>query len=134
MTPSRSSMTYASALNRNELYASFGLRSDIPTLLEDDEEVLLVCPGIAGNFPHVLIVTRERVVLAKVAGPFRKKKILRQAPAGAITGVEYGGRLFSLMKVRVRGGRDMRMMPHRKADATRFHSEFEHLLRTGRLP
>lgn len=134
MSVSRASMTYATALNRNELFESPGLRRDIPALLHPEEEVLLVLPGVAGDFPDVLIVTAARVMLAAVAGPLKKAKIKRELPAGEVTGVTYRSGLFTRMKVVSTSGRELKMVPHRRADAERFAQELEHLLRTGSLP
>lgn len=134
MSYSRAEMTYASALNRNELFASISLRDEGAKVLDPDEEVLLVLPGVAGDYPNVLIVTSTRIVLAKLGGVMRRAVIKREAPAQAITGASFGGGPFSVMKVHVSGGRDLRMMPHRKQDAARFAGELEHLIRTGRTP
>ena len=65
-------MTYATALNRNELFESPGLRRDIPSLLDPEEEVLLVLPGVAGDFPDVMIASATRFLLASVAGPLKR--------------------------------------------------------------
>ena len=127
-------MTYATALNRNELFESPGLRRDIPDLLHPDENVLLVLPGVAGDFPNVLIATSSRVMLAAVAGPIKRAKVKREIPAAAVAGVNYRPGIFSRVHVQSNSGRDIRMLPNRKADATRFAGEFEHLLRTGSLP
>ncbi|MFC7458439.1 hypothetical protein ACFQS2_14725 [Brachybacterium sp. GCM10030267] len=134
MTPTRASMSYATALNRNELFESPGLRRDIPAVLAPDEEVLLVLPGVGGDFPDVMIATDRRFLLASVAGPLKKAKVKREVPARGITGVEYRPGVFSRVRVRVADGRDVRMMPHREADAERFATEFAHVIRTGRLP
>lgn len=133
MTVSRAAMSYATALNRNELFESPGLRRDIPALLHPEEEVLLVLPGVAGDFPDVMIATAARFLLASVAGPMKKAKIKREVPAAEVTGVQYRPGVFSRLKVTT-SGRHLKMMPHRKADAERFAREFEHLLRTGTLP
>lgn len=128
-------MSYSIALNRNELYASYGLRSDVPKVLDPEEEVLLVLPGVAGQFPSVLIVTRHRALEAKVtAGWSTGAKIGREAPAAQVRSVAYSGWLFARVKLEVEGGRDLAVVPHRRADAERFVASFEHLLRTGRLP
>lgn len=134
MEYSRAEMTYSTALNRNELFASPGLRRDIPRVLDPAEEVLLALPGVAGDFPDVLIVTNARIVLAKVGGPIARAKVRREAPAASITGVSYRPGVFTRIAVRVADGRDIKMMPNRKADAERFAAEFAHLIRTGRLP
>lgn len=134
MSPSRAAMTYASALNRNELFESPGLRRDIPQLLRDDDEVLLVLPGVAGDFPDVVVVTTDRLLLAKVAGPLKRSAIRREVPASQVTAVHYRPGVFSRIRFEVAGERDLRMMPHRKADAERFAGEFSHLIATGRLP
>src|SRR5699024_9123215 len=119
---------------RNELFASMGLQRDVPKVLDPEEEVLLVLPGVAGDFPLVTIATRQRVLMAKVTGGFKGAKIKREAAATRVRAISYGARLFSRMKIRVDDGRDIAMMPHRSADAERFVESFEHLLRTGRLP
>lgn len=51
MTSPLASTTYSTALARNELYASFALRREVPTLLDPQEEVLLVLPGSPGSSP-----------------------------------------------------------------------------------
>jgi hypothetical protein len=134
MTSSRAAMTYATALNRNELFESPGLRRDIPALLHLEEEVLLVLPGVAGDFPDVMIATAARFLLASVAGPLKKSKIKREVPAAQVTGVAYRPGLLSRMRVTPAGGRDITMVPNRRADAERFAHEFDHLIRTGTLP
>lgn len=134
MASNLASGTYATALSRNELFASMGLRHDVPKVLSPEEEVLLALPGVAGDFPLVTIATRRRVLTAKVTGGFKGAKVARQAPAPRVRAISYGGRLFSRVKVQVDGGRDIAMIPHRTADAHRFVASFEHLLRTGRLP
>ncbi|QNN81958.1 hypothetical protein H3H54_11870 [Brachybacterium sp. Z12] len=80
MTVSRAAMTYATALNRNELFESPGLRRDIPSLLHPEEEVLLVLPGVAGDFPDVMIATASRFLLASVAGPSRRPSSSARSP------------------------------------------------------
>lgn len=127
-------MTYATALNRSELFESPGLRREIPDLLHPEENVLLVLPGVAGDFPNVLIATSSRVMLAAVAGPLKRANVKREIPATVVAGVQYRPGIFSRVHVQSNTGRDIKMMPHRKADATRFTSEFERLLRTGSLP
>lgn len=134
MSAPRSAWSYAAALNRNELYATPGLQIDIPTVLAPDEDVILALPGVAGEFPDVLIVSATRVVLAKVAGPFRGAKIRREAPAASVTGVSYRPGAFTRVRIHVRGKRDIVMMPHRKRDAERFAQEMAELLRTGQRP
>lgn len=127
-------MTYATALNRNELFESPGLRRDIPSLMTPEEEVLLVLPGVAGDFPEVMIVTAARVMIAAVAGPIKQAKVKREVPASEVTGVTYRPGLFARVKVAAASGRELKMVPHRRADAERFTREFDHLLRTGSLP
>lgn len=134
MTVSRAAMSYATALNRNELFESPGLRRDVPALLHPEEGVLLVLPGVAGDFPDVMIATASRFLLASVAGPLKKAKVKREIPAAEVTGVQYRAGVFSRMRVSPAAGRDITMMPHRKADAERFAHEFAHLIRTGSLP
>ncbi|NYF98772.1 hypothetical protein [Janibacter cremeus] len=131
MTSPLASTTYSTALARNELYASFALRREVPTLLDPEEEVLLVLPGVAGQFPDVLIVIRQRALLAKVTGWFSRVKIKREAPLGRIRGIAYSGWLFARVKLEVDGGRDLTLVPNRRADAWRFVESFEHLLQTG---
>ncbi|MGP9612681.1 hypothetical protein ACT3TE_05440 [Brachybacterium sp. AOP42-B2-9] len=134
MSASRASMTYATALNRNELFESPGLRRDVPSLMTPEEEVLLVLPGVAGDFPNVLIATASRVMLAAVAGPLKRAKIKQEVLAAEVTGVAYRPGLFARVKVAAASGRELKMVPHRRADAERFTREFDHLLRTGSLP
>lgn len=134
VVPPLSAVSYASALNRNELFATTGLHRDIPSVLSPDEEVLLVLPGVAGDFPNVLVVSVRRVLLAAVAGPVRRAKVTREAPVSRVTGVSYRPGAFRRVRVSLAGSRDLRMSPHRSADAERFRVEFERLLRTGRLP
>lgn len=134
MTDNRAAWSYASALNRNELFATPALSHDIPVVLEPDEEVILALPGVAGEFPDVLIVSDRRVVLAKVAGPLKRAKIRQEAPASAVTGISYRPGVFSRVKIHVDGQRDIAMMPHKKKDAERFAREMEELLRTGQRP
>ncbi|AXK45720.1 hypothetical protein DXU92_00680 [Brachybacterium saurashtrense] len=127
-------MTYATALNRNELFESPGLRRDIPALLDEHEEVLLVLPGVAGTFPDVMIATAHRFLLASVAGPMKKAKVKKEVPAAEVSGVEYRPGLLSRAKVRTGSQGTIAMVPHRKADAERFAREFTHLIHTGTLP
>ncbi|ASK65102.1 hypothetical protein CFK39_03830 [Brachybacterium avium] len=134
MTSTRASMSYATALNRNELFESPGLRRDIPALLHPEEEVLLVLPGVAGDFPDVMIATADRFLLASVAGPLKRSKIKKEVPAAQVTGARYRSGLFSRMRVATAAGGEITMVPNRKADAERFAHEFEHLIRTGSLP
>lgn len=134
MSTSRAASSYSAALNRNELFASPGLRRDIPSLLHPDEEVLLVLPGVAGDFPDVMIATVSRFLLATVAGPIRKAKVKRDVPATEIIGVRYRPGAFTRVHVETARGRNVRMMPARKVDAERFSVELDHLARTGRLP
>lgn len=134
MEYTRAQMTYATALNRNELYATPALSRDIPRVLRDDDEVLLALPGVASDFPKVFIVTRDRFIKAKVSGPIRKAAILREVPASQVTAVRFKPGIFTRIHVQVSGGRDIAMLPHTKEDTQRFVEEFSHLLRTGRLP
>lgn len=131
MEATRAEFSYASALNRNELFACRGLRSDIPSLLAPEEEVLLVLPGVAGDFPEVMIATSTRFLLAAVAGPIRRAKIKREVPASQVTGAEYAGRLFSRLTVTTTS-RSIKMLPHRSQDAMRFAQELNALLRGER--
>ncbi|MCS6711167.1 hypothetical protein JSY14_03730 [Brachybacterium sp. EF45031] len=133
METTRAQRSYATALNRNELFSSPGLRRDIPALLDPEEEVMLALPGVAGDFPDVLIVTVRRTLLAAVAGPLRRARIKKESPAGEVTGVSYSPGLLSRVAVTTTRG-TWRMLPHRRADAERFTAEFDHLLRTGTLP
>lgn len=134
MNVTRAAMTYATALNRNELFESPGLRRDIPALLHPEEEVLLVLPGVAGDFPDVMIATARRVLLTAVAGPLRKAKITHEVPAAEVSNVQYRPGLFSRVRVATSGGREITMVPNLKPDAERFAREFDHLIRTGSLP
>lgn len=130
----RAAVTYARALNRNVLFASPGLRRDIPSVLHPDENVLLALPGVGGDFPDVMIATTTRFLVAAVAGPLRKAKIKREAPSYELTGVRYRPGAFTRVRVARTSGRDITMMPHRKVDAERFAHELDHLIRTGSLP
>lgn len=132
--PTRASMTYATALNRNELYASIPLRDEPPTVLHPDEEVLLVLPGVAGDFPDVIVVTAARTLLIKVGGIVKRASIKREAPAAQVIGVSYRRGLLSRVKISVAGGRDLGMTPSTADDAERFVRELDHLIRTGGLP
>lgn len=132
--PTRASMTYATALNRNELFSSPGLQRDVPKVLDPEEEVLLVLPGVAGRFPNVMIATVRQLLVAKVTGGIKGSKISREVRADQVTGIAYRPGLFSRVKVRVGVGRDLAMMPNREADAERFAQSFDQLLRTGHLP
>ena len=134
MATSRASMSYATALNRNELFSSPGLRRDVPKALDPQEEVLLALPGVAGDYPDVMIATVRRLLVAKVTGGFTGVKVKKEARADQITGIAYRPGIFSRVKIQVEGARDIAMMPNRKADAERFAQAFEHLLRTGHLP
>lgn len=134
MSTSRAAATYASALNRNKLFESPGLRRDIPGLLGPQEEVLLVLPGVAGEFPNVMIVTATRFLLASVAGPLKKAKIKRQVASSEVTGVRYRPGIFTRVRVSRSSGRDITMLPNRKVDAERFTAELAHLIQTGSLP
>lgn len=134
MDPTRAPMSYAAALNRNELFTCPGLRRDIPRLLDPGEEVLLVLPGVASDFPDVMIATAQRFLLAAVAGPLKRAKVKREAAASQVTGLRYRTAVFSRVVVQISGGRDIKMMPNRKEDAERFSADFEHLIRTGTLP
>ncbi len=134
MSASRSASTCSSALSRNELFATPGLHLDIPIVLEPDEDVFLALPGVAAKFPNVLIVTASRVLLAKVAGPFKRATVRRKAPASSVRGVSYRPALFTRVHIQVQGKRDIKMLPHSSEDAERFTREMEELLRTGRRP
>lgn len=134
MDSTRASQTYTAALERNEVYGSLGLRYDVPKVLDPQEEVLLVLPGVAGQFPSVMLATRQRVLVAEVTGGFKGAKIEREAPAGQVRAVSFRGGLLSRVKIEVDGGKDLAMGPNRRADAEQFVASFEHLLRTGRLP
>lgn len=134
MTPNRATITYASALNRNELFESPGLRRDIPSLLHPEEEVLLVLPGVAADFPNVMIVTANRFILASVAGPFKKTKIKREVDSLEVTDVRYRPGILTRVRVARVSNRDITMLPNRKVDAERFTHEFNHLIQTGSLP
>lgn len=127
-------MTYATALNRNELYESYGLRARIPRLLHPDEEVLLVLPGVAGDFPDVMIATATRFLLAAVAGPIKDAKIKREIPASEVASVRYRRGFLTRVRVASTTGREIKMIPAHNHDAERFVAEFDHLLSTGRLP
>src|SRR5690625_1440715 len=134
VSTSRAAATYASALNRNELFESPGLRRDIPGLLRPAEEVLLVLPGVAGDFPNVMIVTATRFLLASVAGPLKKAKIKREVASFEVTGVRYRPGIFTRVRVARSSGRNITMVPNRKVDAERFAAELAHLIQTGSLP
>lgn len=134
MVSTTASLSYATALVRNELFASPGLQRDVPKVLDPEEQVLLALPGVAGDFPDVLVVTAQRMLVVKVPGGFKGATAKREVPAAAVTGVAYRPGAFSRVKFTVQGARDLAFMPHRKADAERFAGEFEHLLRTGSLP
>lgn len=96
--------------------------------------MLLVLPGVAGDFPNVMIVTATRFLLASVAGPLKKAKIKREATSSDLTGVRYRPGVFTRVRVGRSSSRDITMMPHRKADAERFTDELQHLIQTGSLP
>lgn len=134
VTTTRAAFTYASALNRNELFESPGLRRDVPSLLHPEEEVLLVLPGVAGDFPNVMIATATRFLLASVAGPLKRAKIQREVPSSEVESVRYRPGILSKVRVARTSGRDITMVPNRKVDAERFSHEFGHLIRTGSLP
>lgn len=135
MSSTLAAHSYASALNRNELFASFALRDVIPTkVLAPDEEVLLVLPGVGSDFPNLLVVTIHRCMKVQVGGVVRRHRISRQVPPDAVLGSSYGGRSFQRIRVHVRGQRDIAMLPHRNADGLRFQDELAQLIATGRVP
>ncbi|MEU3275354.1 PH domain-containing protein [Saccharomonospora sp. NPDC006951] len=129
-------VTYATALNRNQdLFFNHGMQRDIPRLLlAPDEEVLLVVPGTAGEYPNVMVVTDRRIMLAQVAGPVKRAKLKREIPAQQVASVSYRPGIFTRIAVHPHQGRPLRIMPHRKTNGERFVLAFEHLLRTGNLP
>lgn len=127
--------SFAAALNRNELFASFAMQDVIPQkVLAPDEEVLLVLPGVGSDFPHLMVATNRRFMKVQVGGVIRRHRISRQVPPQSVLGSTYGGGHFQRIRVQVRGQRDIAMLPHRNADARRFHEGLAELLRTGRVP
>jgi hypothetical protein len=48
--------------------------------------------------------------------------------------VEYRPGLLTRVRVSHAAGRDIAMVPNRRADAERFAREFDHLINTGSLP
>ncbi|WP_342762567.1 hypothetical protein [Dermabacter hominis] len=49
-------------------------------------------------------------------------------------GVDYKPSIFTKVRVRVEGGRDVILIPNKKHDAERFRDEMNHVIRTGVLP
>lgn len=131
--PSDPSSGFHAAISRNELFSGLSLQR-FADVLEPGERVLLALPGVAGDTPKVLMVTTARVVLAQLKGLRSRARVLRSEPSAQVRGVSFRGRVLSLLTVRIEGARDIRMMPHRAKDASRFAEEFEHLIRTGRMP
>lgn len=135
MSTTLAAQSYATALNRNTLYATYALHHVIPKkVLRPDEKVLLVLPGVASDFPKVLVATVDRLFVARVGGVIRRHSILRQVPAGDVVGVDYGGRLFDRIRVHVRGARDIAMLPNTSEETRRFEEALRHLVATRRLP
>lgn len=131
--PSDPSHGFSAAISRNELFSGLSLQR-IADVLEPGETVLLALPAVASDTPKVLMVTTARVVLAQLKGLRNRARVLRSEPSSHVRGVRFRGRTLSLLTVHIEGSRDVRMMPHRAKDASRFAEEFEHLIRTGRMP
>jgi hypothetical protein len=81
-----------------------------------------------------MIATAARFLLASVAGPLNRSKTKREVPAAQVSGVEYRPGLLTRVRVSHAAGRDIAMVPNRRADAERFAREFDHLINTGSLP
>lgn len=135
MASTRATTSYVQALHRNQdLFSSPSLQRDVPRLLAPEEEVLLVVPGTAGEYPEVMIATDRRFLLAKVSGPVRGARVLRELPAAEVAEVSYRPGLLTRIVVRPHRGRPIRMCPHRRENGERFARELAQLLRTGHLP
>lgn len=134
MTSSRAEMSFATALNRNELFASIALRDEPPKALHPDEEVLLVLPGVASDTPKVLIATAQRLLLMHVGGVINRAQVKREVPAAQVAGVEYKPGAFTKIHVDIAGARRISMLPNKRVDAERFAHGMNHLIRTGSLP
>lgn len=126
--------TYRRALARNELFSCFALPREGARRLDPNEEVLLALRGVAGDYPDVLVVTVSRVLRIKIVGGFRGSVIKRQAPAHAVRGVDYKPGIFTKVRVRVEGGRDVTLIPNQKHDAERLRDEMNHVIRKGGVP
>lgn len=124
---------FSAAISRNELFSGLSLHR-IADVLEPGETVLLALPAVASDTPKVLMVTTARVVLAQLKGLRSRARVVRSEPSAQVRGVRFRGGVLSLLTVRIEDSRDIRMMPHRAKDASRFSEEFEHLIRTGQMP
>lgn len=131
--PTNPSNGFTAALSRNELFSGMSLNR-IADVLEPGETVLLALPAVASDTPKVLMVTNHRVVLAKIKGLLSRARVLRSEPPARVRGIRFRGRVLSLLTVRIDGARNIRLMPHRAKDASRFTEEFEQLIRTGQMP
>lgn len=76
----------------------------------------------------------SRSLRIKIVGGFRGSVIKRQAPAHAVRCVDCKPGIFTKVRVRVEGGRDVTLIPNKKHDAERFRDEMNHMIRTGALP
>lgn len=135
MASSRAEMTYAAALNRNELFGTPTIHTVIPQkVLDPDEEVLLVLLGVASDYPDILVVTDRRTMLVQVGGVIRRVNIKREIAPTDVLGATFKGGALHRIRLEVRGQRELKMLPNRKADASRFCEELNQLIATGRRP
>ena len=121
-------------MRRREVWPN--LRWDrLPQVLAPGEQVLLALPALADDVgPRAMLVTPARVLIAHLAGLRMVARPAREAPADRVRAVSFGGGLLSPVRVEIRGARNISMQANRREDAEQFTREFDHLIRTGRLP
>lgn len=134
--PARESL--ARALASTTIHRRLLLPEDLADhLLNPEDEVLLSLPGIPGDTPEILLVTRQEVILGRwdAAGSAPKDITRKRAvPARDVRGASYTPGMYYKVEIAVDSARDLRIEPCTVEDALRFTHGLQSLVATGQVP
>lgn len=111
MSMTRAQHTYFAAMERNG-DRRFALNDLIlpERILEPSEVVYDVAMGGLSSDTFPLVIVTDRRVIHTKDQPWRRWRILREAPSADVQGAEVQARLLSgRLRVRIRSGKDIRM-------------------------
>lgn len=106
-------------------------------LLAPEDEVLLALPGVPGDKPRIILVTREEVILGRWNALGRAPKDVmrkRAVPTSDVRGASYRPGLSDKVEIDVRAARDLAIEPCTAEDGIRFTHGLEALATTGQVP
>lgn len=127
--PTHAEQTFFAVMRRNDEPMS-SMAADLPERILDPEETVIdVKVGDIKSDENPLLIATDRRMILTTRRAFRSWKVLKEAPAAQVVGIEYTPALLSgKLRVTLRGGSGIELRTRTKAQAQRFVTTIRGLL------